>query len=528
MGDAPAEAGAASPYDVVPYSVCAFPQTRPDRLAAIAMLLGLSPAPPHRCRVLELGCASGGNLIPLALVNPKSHFLGIDLSARQIDDGRRVARELALGNVDLRAMNIADLNADLGPFDYILAHGVYSWVSPQVQAKILDICSRQLSPQGVAYISYNVYPGWHARAAVREMLLHHTRDLQDPAARVKAAREFIAFLAASTPGGESSDPGFGALIRKELGVVQRISDTYLLHEHLEEYNEPLYFHQFVRRAAQKGLQYLAEAHVGSMIPERHGAAVEARLRKIAPDLLQMEQYMDFVKNRMFRQTLLCRAEVPRAHAFQPQVIRSLYVSSLAKPASEQVSFEPGRAEEFRAPGNCSLHSGDPLMKAVMLCLKDNQSVPVPYASLLSAARGRLAAAGVGIDEGAAEEKLPARLLNAFTAGVIDLAASPPCYTAKISERPVASPYARLRAREGGSVVNFRLETIPLSEPSRLVLGYLDGENDLQSLAAMLAPLMKKEMAAHPQAPGSPPAEARSAEFVRLLMGAFARNAMLCA
>src|SRR3954447_4968831 len=112
-------------YDQVPYSVSAFSQTRPDRLATIATLFGMTPRDPGRCRVLELGCASGGNFIPMALASPQSEFVGIDLSARQIADGKNVVQSLRLPNVDLRHLSITDVTDDFGSFDYILAHGVY-------------------------------------------------------------------------------------------------------------------------------------------------------------------------------------------------------------------------------------------------------------------------------------------------------------------------------------------------------------------------------------------------------------------
>src|ERR1043165_5096540 len=126
----------------------------------------MHPAPPNHCRVLELGCASGGNLIPMSLSWPGSRFVGIDLSRRQIRDGQEMIREIGLNNVDLVCQSILDVPRELGTFDYILCHGVYSWVPPDVQNKILEICRDHLQAQGVAYVSYNTFPGWHARAAI--------------------------------------------------------------------------------------------------------------------------------------------------------------------------------------------------------------------------------------------------------------------------------------------------------------------------------------------------------------------------
>jgi SAM-dependent methyltransferase len=165
-----AERGRETTYDQVPYESHPFAQTHPDRLATVATLLGMAPTPVEHCRVLELGCASGGNLIPMAAGLPESTFTGIDLSQSAIVAGQAMVASLQLTNIDLRHASILEADGELGIFDYIICHGVYSWVPPEVQDRILEICARNLAPNGVAYVSYNTYPGWHARGTIRE---HH-------------------------------------------------------------------------------------------------------------------------------------------------------------------------------------------------------------------------------------------------------------------------------------------------------------------------------------------------------------------
>jgi 2-polyprenyl-3-methyl-5-hydroxy-6-metoxy-1,4-benzoquinol methylase len=155
-------------YDEVPYESHPYPQTHPSRLAAVATLFGLRPPAVETARVLELGCAAGGNLTPVAEAFPKATLLGVDASARQIGDGQRFVERLGLSNLTLKHANILDLGPDLGTFDYIICHGVFSWVQTPVQEKILDICAKHLSPSGIAYISYNTYPGWHMRGMIRD------------------------------------------------------------------------------------------------------------------------------------------------------------------------------------------------------------------------------------------------------------------------------------------------------------------------------------------------------------------------
>jgi len=509
----------ASSYDAVPYSVCAFAQTRPDRLGAIAALFGMEPALPGTCRVLELGCASGGNLIPMALSWPGAQFVGIDLSQRQIDDGRCVVQELVLDNVDLRSLSILDASHELGMFDYILCHGVYSWVPPEVQNKILEICSDLLNPQGVAYVSYNTFPGWHARAAIREMLCYHTEKFEQPEDRIREARGLLTLLVRSVG---SHEAAFNSLMRHEMSVLAATPDTYLLHEHLEEYNEPLYFRQFVDRAAEKHLQYLGEAAITQMVPSRLGADVETTLRQIAPNLVEMEQYMDFLRNRMFRQTLLCHDVVNLDHVLRPEAVERMWIASAAKPVSREPDLKSDAAEDFRIDeAGHTLTSRDPMMKAAMTCLSRTWPASIQFGDLVKRAAEL---AGLDIAETHAEQsrQLATRLLNCYTAGLAEFSLGPPQFVASVSERPVASPYARLRARAGAKVVNMRLESTVLSEPGRLVMQHLDGRHDRAALVQLVQEWMDKRSKENStdDAPGE------VARYVDELLASFARGALL--
>jgi methyltransferase-like protein len=463
----------------------------------------------------------------MALSDRDSQFVGIDLSARQIDDAKRTARELEIPNVDFRTLSILDLPEDIGRFDYILCHGVYSWVPPEVQDKILRICSEHLAPQGVGYVSYNCYPGWHTRGAIREMLWYHTQRTADPAVRIRAARGLLAFLAKFAP---ASDGAYGSLIHQELAVLLATPDTYLLHEHLEEFNEPLYFHQFISRAAEKGLQYLGEAAVSAMVAGKFGPEVEQILRQISPDLLHMEQYMDFLRNRMFRQTLLCHTDVKLDYSLRPEAVTRFWASSSAKPVPPADSKAAGTSEEFRGSGKLTLTTSDALMKAAMHCLAEADPLPLRFDELLAAARDRGGRDGAASPDEA--RQLATRLLNCYLSNLADFSLSPPGFVRDVTERPVASPYARLRAREGGKIVNLRLETVPLTAPSLLVLQHLDGRHDRAALVRLIAEKIESASAAATDAtepadegPHEPP-EVRAATYIDTLLKAFAGAALL--
>ncbi len=178
-------------YDDVLYPSLTHLQTHPDRLATLAALFEMQPAPVPTSRILELATGQGGNLIPLAVSYPNSHCFGVDLSQRQIESGQAVIDSLGLKNINLRTQSILDFPADAGKFDYINAHGVYSWVPEPVRDKILQICRDHPAPHGVAIVSDNTFPGWHQRRIIRDMMLFHTKRFTEPAKRIEQAKTFL-------------------------------------------------------------------------------------------------------------------------------------------------------------------------------------------------------------------------------------------------------------------------------------------------------------------------------------------------
>ncbi len=282
--------GRPTTYDVVPWVALAHEETHPDRLATIATLYGMSPPPVETCRVLELGCAQGGNLIPMALDLPGARFLGIDLSSRQIAEGVASIEALGLTNLELRTASILDVDEGYGTFDYILCHGVYSWVPDLVRDKILAICAENLSPHGVAYLSYNVYPGWHTRGLMRDMMNYHAGQFTEPTTQVRQARAILGFIVQAVRYPESP---YARQLADETAELGNDADWYLYHEYLESDNRPFYFHEFAASATKRGLQYLASAFFRSW-DTNLPLQTQRPLEKLAPDRIRREQYLDLL------------------------------------------------------------------------------------------------------------------------------------------------------------------------------------------------------------------------------------------
>ncbi|MHB8973313.1 MAG: methyltransferase regulatory domain-containing protein [Pirellulaceae bacterium] len=467
-------------YDEVPYHSYPYRQSHPDRLATVATLLGMQPPSIDRCRVLELGCAAGGNMIPMAEQLPESRFLGIDGSRRQIQDGHIAIEGTGLKNVELRHADFLSLGGDLGEFDYIIVHGVYSWVAEQVQQKILAICAECLAPQGVAYISYNTYPGWHMRGMMR----YRARSFQQPADRIRESRKLLDFLAQSVP---PEDNIYGTLLTQELNLLSEKEDSYLYHEHLEDVNQPCYFHEFVEHAEAKGLQYLGEAEFRVMAVGNLPRPVEAGLQGVATNVIEMEQYMDFVRNRMFRQTLLCRREVAVDRSLPLNRVLDLCVASAAKPDNQAIDLLSNEQVTFRAPGSV-LTSNDPVVKAAILELRDVWPKSLPFNALLSAARARVHPQPLIADAGRVAQdalKVADPILRCYATSLVELSVHPSGFTREVSDRPLAPQYARWQADSSNCVTNCRHETVHLNDLHRQILRHLNGTRDRSALTAEL-------------------------------------------
>ncbi len=569
-----------TPYDDIPYESHPFAQSHPNRLFTIGTLFGLRPTPVQKCRVLELGCASGGNLIPMADYLPESQFVGVDNSARQIQDGLDTVKQLGLENVILKHASILDVDAAYGQFDYIICHGVFSWVPENVRLKILEICGTQLTPHGIAYVSYNTYPGWHMRGMIRDMMRYHAARFSAPKDRIQQARALLKFLAQSvgpanprivellTGVGQSLDSiaagrltaeqlqnraaltataaeelvGFfpldelskrirglldaadetppdaikiqkaavaaratlnqfatairpdGAypqLLKQEADSIQNQADHYLYHEHLEEVNEPVYFHQFIDLAKRRSLKYLGEARVGTMVTGNFSPEVEKTLRLLASDQIQAEQYMDFLRNRMFRETLLCAEKHAVNWSMVPESVRALHVASPARPVipegQTELNLPNDESVTYRTASGMTMATNRPILKLAMHLLQTAYPASIPFDALRSQAREKLGG-NAGDPKTVAEDTqvLAVGLLNCYMGSdLIELYGMPIAFARMAGEYPVAFPLARIHAAKTGIIATRRHEVLKLGEFERKLIPLLDGSNDRPALVAKL-------------------------------------------
>jgi methyltransferase-like protein len=343
----------------------------------------------------------------------------------------------------------------------------------------------------VAYVSYNTYPGWHARGAVRDMMRFHARHLTDPPTATAAARDLLVFLLESAPAG-----AYRGLLEEEQERLSRVRDTYIYHEHLEDANEPVYFSEFVRRAARHGLQFLSEADLGAALAPRLSAPMAAALRRLSDDPMTREQYLDFLTNRMFRQTLLCRADVPLQREPQPERLSGLHVAACLEEVASAAEIPSTLPHEFRGPNKITFSTGHPITKAALACLAEAWPRSLSFAALQAAARARLVGDAVVTQEAAEYARdthvLADNLLQGFAAGVVDLHARAAPLVAEPGERPHALTFARHQAQEGAWVTNGWHQLVNLDPLTCRLLHHLDGSRDRAALLEVLVHAVTQE------------------------------------
>ena len=515
---ATSHADAAGDYDRLPYPSMPFADTQPSRLAALATLFGLDPPGIADANVLELGCAAGGNIIPLAARFPRSRFTGIDLSRRHIDDGRLRAAALGLTNVSLEQADLATLDLSGQRFDYIICNGVFSWVPQPVQEAIFRLCREALSPEGVATISYNVLPGWHMRMVIRDLCLYHAGTEGTPQHRVALARAALEQIAQSS---NDCEP-YGLLLRTEARRLKGVPSAYILGEFLAPDNMPCMVQDFIGRAARHGLDYLCEADLRADVPPSLDAAVHARLASFAGSgQAAMEQQIDFITGRPFRRSVLVRGRPVTGHVRAPSPDR-LGLLHLDTPVRLDAAQSTEQATVFTDDRAQPVTIGDPgISRAV--------------SRLAAAFPGTLTLEQLTADpEGGAENagRLGWVLLKMVLAGRAGISVLPGPSAGQVDACSRAWPVARFEAASGQPwLTSLRHVGVPAHPVLRALLPLLDGEHNRAMLQTHLAAGLREgtlpfpEPAASEQ-PSPERLDAVAGRCVDWALGYLARNGFL--
>tara|TARA_R110002049_G_scaffold2750_4_gene21962 strand:- start:132203 stop:133759 length:1557 start_codon:yes stop_codon:yes gene_type:complete len=467
-------------YDRVAYPGVADQSIHLRNLEVTATMFGAQPANLNQCRVLEIGCADGANMLPYAHQFPTSRFVGIDLAKDRIRVASEIADEVGIENATFHCANIVDIDKSIGTFDFILCPGVFSWVGDEERQAILRVCRECLAPDGIAAISYNVRPGWNWNDSVRDFIRDAVRTIDDPQQQIAAARNAVEFLAANGP----SQAIHSAYYQRACDRLRSQSDTYLYHDYITDQNRPFYFREFAEMADVHSLKFLGEAdfrHSSGFGLDMNGRAAVAQTPPA-----HRETLLDFLLNTGYRSSMLCH----KGCTLQPRVQHE-WVAQL-----QLALFDPMDGVTFDLssglPLTLPLDGGvvtvtDPGVKAALRHLMDRWPQTVSVEQLFAAVRDFTT--GLPPDETAIDgpESLAQTMLAFYGAGLVRPFKSVPPWNDEVTDRCQASPVVRAAAARGLGIVNQWHQNIRhLSSGQRKLLSLLDGTRDVKTLASMIA------------------------------------------
>lgn len=477
----------AQAYDAVPYPSHAFSRTKPDRLATVGAVFGVHTAAPATARVLELGCASGGNLLPHAAACPGGSYLGVDASPRQVALGQAQIARHGLTNARIEVADLTTWSPEPGAWDYVICHGVYAWVGPAVRDGILRVAREALAPGGVACISYNTPPGWGILGGMRDALLSLGRPDERADRRAAHSRHLLDVLGASL---EDSTTPWARLVREVRAHAESSTESYLMHEYLGAHHHPQTVSQFAVDAHAARLRYLGDASFATMLPHTLPQPMRERLTEHASGVVPTEQLLDLIRGHSFRTSLLVRDDegVQRdLGRFDP---RGFFL------ASRVVE----RADPER-PGTVSWHAHDdpegpalwssamPWVQALVRAARRAWPRPIPFDEAAEEALDALAATDLGPVDGAAREVWKLRIgqvaLHAYVVGVVDLHRTAFDALGRATDPPVAWSWAREEVTRSATVTTQRHETVSLPALDNWVISQCDGTRTRAQLLAGL-------------------------------------------
>jgi len=466
-------------YDDVPYPSFVFPQTNPDRLATLARVHGIDAVPPASCRMLELGCGDGTNLLALAYAMPESRFVGIDLAATHIKSAKAAAEKLDISNVEFFELDVTKADAAaLGEFDHIVAHGLFSWVPDFLRPEILELSSKCLAPNGIGYISYNELTGCLIREITHGMMRFATRDIADPNEKVSVGIDFLEDIVDAA----EDDSVYQTMLDLELEQISERTPQNVFHDDLSEMNRPFYFEDFAKMLSEHGFQYLCEAE-----PSELARAAAFKFPKSITGTIAQEQYRDFVTGRRFRTTLFCRKGIAIDRTCAPERIGSLCLAGQLE-FDDRDDISGDTPMSFRTAKGNKLTINHPLTKKGLVAIADAWPQLTKAADLIAGASNDDAATTLGY------------LMQLFKAGFIKAHTLEQHFFTTISERPETSRFARFQVENGSNAVaTLTGLNLEIKDPAIGKLLFLtDGTRDIEDLTqAMLEYAANFDAAAMP-------------------------------
>ena len=478
-------------YDEVPYHGYPFEYNRPENLRNVTALFGMDIPKIETARVLELGCSDGGNLFRFAETYPKSYTLGVDLSKVEIENGQKVLDKLKLKNVDLKAMSITDLDESYGKFDYIICHGVFSWVPDFVKDSILEVSKKLLNKNGLAFISYNTLPGWNMINSVRELMMYHSENFSNVYDKIAQSRAALNFIQESLEGQETPHAQFMQASAKNMADKE---DNYIRHEYLADENQAFYFNEFIEKAKEKDLEYVGDTDVQRMYI---GNLPQKAMEKLGTinDIVRSEQYMDFIRNTQFRCTILTHKGTNISRNITDDTIQKFSYYCNMKTLDEKVNIEDNSKVTFYINNDKKrvVDTSAPAMKAVLYTLCKNAGIPLSIDEIIKESSKLVSK----VPKETIKQNILANFGNLIFSGTIKYLLDKPLSVYKISNKPKISKLSMIQIQtpnhNGAYWITNSMNQVVHVQPHLIgIVQSIDGKNTIEQIKEKTFTDLKEE------------------------------------
>lgn len=466
-----------------PYATYVNSLVHPERAAVIAHLFSLQPTAVNQARILELGCGDGSQLVALAETLPDTELIGLEHNVNHIDHANALKVYAKLNNIEFHQTDFLQINPDLGQFDYIIANNVLSWLPPASQNQFFAVCKQYLKSNGLILLNYNVYPGWNMRHIVRDMVQYHLSQFDDESKRQEQLRAILQFLQDTI---KDSNAPYNKSLREEIATLMTLPNDFLQHELCAPACHPLYFHQFNALSHSHGLTYVGDVELHTMLASNMPEPAAEKLALLKDDMLRQEQFMDYVRNRYTRHSILSHADVAQRRALTADQLRDFYIVSMLKPDASSAANDTQHT--FRAELG-TVQTDNLLLQTTLQQLADAYPHPIHFNTLLQSVQNQAGTSNPEQDL----VQLSGLLMHCYTRGLITLSLQPAVFTANVSTHPQVSTLLRYQVeRHYAYVTNLRFESVRIDNPIlTYLIPHLNGSNDHAALQQLLLNAVKR-------------------------------------
>lgn len=464
-----AKPGSAFAYDAVAYPTPVLALQTPDRLAAASMLHGWRAPPPETASVLEIGCGTGFNLIGIGAVAPRSRCVGFDLSGEAIARGLDLVRRAELDNVDLHKGDIMDYPRRGPAFDYIICHGVYSWIPQAVRSALLELIGARLAPGGLAYVSFDALPAAAPKAFINTFLLRELEGVEAVEDRVMGAARLLALLARN----QRPESRLKGQLEQVLRDLPGFDPAYFYHDWLAEHYAPVALEAFGDEAAAHGLKRVGDAAMYDLFTGDLDEEARERVEACGDDIPRRSALLHMLRGaHVFRRELLVRADAPPPAIGWEEAVRRLSFGYLGE--RDDITEDGKTVARYTDGPDGYVVARDPALVVMM-------------EELLAHSPNELGFAQLQALTGIAEDELSALLRGMTTLTLVDAHVTPQNFTTNPGERPLVGKLVRAMMAEGAEAISLRHNKFGAShDATRVLLSLCDGTRDRDQLAAMLS------------------------------------------